>query len=280
MERAYEIAGLWTWLPAFRAVAETQHLPTAARFMHVTPSALSRSVKQLEEAVGTPLFARGGRRIQLNAAGERLLAAVRDAMRLLDDGLGACRGTPSARLAIAGPSPWIAKLVTALAPARPGLVIDVVEAADDPGPQLLRGEIDVVVSDRAGRNGRFAVDLICELHRSVWCSADHPLGGKRKVPADRLVGHAFAATDTDGWPPERPRRVELRSSRLEVVIDACKSGRYLAVLPTVLGRDAGLRDLGGRIPGGGLYVQRRQPITAGPDWVLEAIGKSLRPTQR
>jgi DNA-binding transcriptional LysR family regulator len=280
MERAYEIAGLWTWLPAFRAVAETQHLPTAAGFMHVTPSALSRSVKQLEEAVGTPLFARGGRRIRLNAAGERLLAAVRDAMRLLDDGLGASRGAPSARLAVAGPSPWIAKLIALLAAARPGIVIDVVEAALDPGPQLLRGEIDVVVCERVGVDGRFAVDLIGELRRSVWCSATHPLGKSRRVPADRLAAHAFAATDTDGWPPERPRRVELRSGRLEVVIDGCKSGHYLAVLPSMLARDAGLRDLGVRVPGGGLYVQRRQPVTAGPDWMLEAIRGSLRFKQR
>ena len=81
MERARSVAQLWDWLPAFRAVAETQHLPTAARAMGVSPSALSRAVGLLEDAVGHPLFERVGRRIVLNEQGARFLGAVRDAMR-------------------------------------------------------------------------------------------------------------------------------------------------------------------------------------------------------
>lgn len=86
MDRAARLAELWSWLPAFRTVAETQHLPTAAAVLHVSPSALSRSVGLLEAALGQPLFRRVGRRLQLDRAGELLLAATRDAMRRLDDG--------------------------------------------------------------------------------------------------------------------------------------------------------------------------------------------------
>src|SRR5262245_24932867 len=36
MDRAARLTELWSWLPAFRAVAETQHLPTAAAALHVS----------------------------------------------------------------------------------------------------------------------------------------------------------------------------------------------------------------------------------------------------
>jgi DNA-binding transcriptional LysR family regulator len=89
VHRMRNVSELWNWLPAFRAVAETEHLPTASKQLRVSASALSRSLRLLEEAVGSALFERAGRELQLNAAGHALLAATRDAMRMVDDGLAA-----------------------------------------------------------------------------------------------------------------------------------------------------------------------------------------------
>src|SRR5688500_10075226 len=89
MEHLRRLYRVWNWLPAFRAVAETEHLPTASDMLHVTPSALSRSIKQLEEELGQPLFRRVGRRLELSPAGEELLHALRDSMSRLDRGLSA-----------------------------------------------------------------------------------------------------------------------------------------------------------------------------------------------
>ncbi len=58
MERLRRVASFWNWLPAFRAVAETEHLPTAAEALFVSPSALSRAIRLLEKDVGQPLFRR------------------------------------------------------------------------------------------------------------------------------------------------------------------------------------------------------------------------------
>ena len=80
-----EILAYWNWLPSFRSVAETQHLPTAAERTHLTAAALSRTVRLLEDELGRPLFARRGRGLQLNADGEILLRAVRRAMRIVHD---------------------------------------------------------------------------------------------------------------------------------------------------------------------------------------------------
>ena len=85
MDRLRNIANLWNWLPAFRAVAETGNVRRAAERLHVSPSALSRTVRLLEDEIGKPLFDRVGRTLRLNDAGEQLLAAVRDSMRRIDD---------------------------------------------------------------------------------------------------------------------------------------------------------------------------------------------------
>ena len=93
MERFRRVSSLWSWLPAFRAVAETQHLPTASAQLYVSASALSRTIRLLEEDVGRRLFLRNGRRIELNESGQRLLTAVRNAMRMIHEGLLAIDGT-------------------------------------------------------------------------------------------------------------------------------------------------------------------------------------------
>ncbi len=81
-------AALWGWLPAFRATAETGSLSAAARMLEVSPSAVSRSLKLLEEEIGEALFDRvEGSALRLNPAGVKLFTQVRTAMRLVDDGL-------------------------------------------------------------------------------------------------------------------------------------------------------------------------------------------------
>jgi len=84
---SHNICWVWRWLPAFQAVASTQHLPTAAERMLVTVSALSRTIKHLEEQLGEPVFERVGRRLSLNERGRTLLEATEVAMRAVESGL-------------------------------------------------------------------------------------------------------------------------------------------------------------------------------------------------
>src|SRR5688572_16914551 len=63
------LSPLWNWLPAFRAVAETENVHEASRYLHVTPSAVSRAVKLLESEVGVALFNRSGRNVRLTREG-------------------------------------------------------------------------------------------------------------------------------------------------------------------------------------------------------------------
>ena len=71
-------------LKMFCAVAETGGLVTAGRKLHLTPSALSHSLKALETDLGCRLFERVGKRMVLNQAGEQLLAQVRGPLAALE----------------------------------------------------------------------------------------------------------------------------------------------------------------------------------------------------
>lgn len=64
-------------LRIFVEVAERQHLTQAASFLCLTPSAVSASIKTLEERYGTVLFNRVGRRIELSETGRIFLADAR-----------------------------------------------------------------------------------------------------------------------------------------------------------------------------------------------------------
>jgi LysR family glycine cleavage system transcriptional activator/LysR family transcriptional regulator of beta-lactamase len=79
-----EIDRIWAYLPAFLAVAQSQHLRRAAGELHVSPSALSRSISILEHRVGYPLFDRRAGRMRLNAMGERLHFTVRQVFQLVE----------------------------------------------------------------------------------------------------------------------------------------------------------------------------------------------------
>ena len=81
------LQAIWAWLPAFRIVAETEHLPTASRRLGISASALSRTIRMIEQELGEELFSRSGRNIALNDAGAKLLGAVRDAMRRVHQGI-------------------------------------------------------------------------------------------------------------------------------------------------------------------------------------------------
>ena len=62
-----------TALRAFHVAGRLGSFQAAARALLVTPSAVSHQIRSLEEWLGTPLFARGARRIELTKAGRALL---------------------------------------------------------------------------------------------------------------------------------------------------------------------------------------------------------------
>ncbi len=67
-------------LKAFDASARHLNFTRASQELHVTPAAVSHQIKELEEAVGMPLFQRTSRHMQLTRQGEILRPAIAEAL--------------------------------------------------------------------------------------------------------------------------------------------------------------------------------------------------------
>lgn len=78
-------------LKVFSAVAESGSLVVAAGKVHLTPSAISHSLKSLETDLGCRLFERVGKRMVLNQAGEQLLSQIQGPLSALDSAAEAIR---------------------------------------------------------------------------------------------------------------------------------------------------------------------------------------------
>jgi LysR family transcriptional regulator, glycine cleavage system transcriptional activator len=73
----------------------------AAEELHVTPTAVSHQIKQLEEALDVRLFQRGTRQVRLTAAGDQLFPALRDGLDSFEravDNVRRLQGTQTATL--------------------------------------------------------------------------------------------------------------------------------------------------------------------------------------
>ena len=72
-------------LRAFEAAGRHLSFTAAASELNVTPGAVSRQVKQLEQYLGIPLFVRGYREVSLTAAGRTFLGVLSDTFGQIGD---------------------------------------------------------------------------------------------------------------------------------------------------------------------------------------------------
>ena len=77
----------------FVAVAEELHFGRAAERLQMSQSPLSRAIRELERDLGVVLFVRTTRRVELTAAGSRLLERSRRALAEIDGAIADARGS-------------------------------------------------------------------------------------------------------------------------------------------------------------------------------------------
>lgn len=287
MYRIRQLQQVWNWLPAFRIVAETEHLPTAAREAGVTPSALSHTVKDLESQLGIQLFDRRGRGIVLNRNGEQLLACLRDAMRRLDDEITSLRGqTFHGPLRIAGPAPFAAAYVLPvlmrIRRAHPGLRPSLVSVAPgEVNALLLDGRLDLAILDEPTPDPRLAFEKLSALSYGVYAGPGHPLAKARRITPGRLAEHPFVAPadGADHWPIEWPRVIALRVDALFLGMQVCARGELLALLPDDVVTTSSLAGTLRRLPldvpvEAPLYLVRRPSLSS--DSLIEMVARELK----
>jgi LysR family hydrogen peroxide-inducible transcriptional activator len=137
----------------FDALARHGHFGRAAEASAISQPALSMQIRELEDALGAPLFDRGARRVGLTHLGEEFATRVRDILRSVDELADLARAAQDGlvgRLRI-GVIPTIApyllpSLISALTARHAGLDIHVRETLT---PRLIRelaeGRLDTAI---------------------------------------------------------------------------------------------------------------------------------------
>ena len=119
-------------LATFLVVAEQQSFTRAAKRQGVSPSAVSHSMRSLEEQLGVRLLARTTRSVALTRAGERLLVRLKPALTEVEETLGQISGEtlrPTGRVRLLLPrfavSSVLAPKLALLHKRYPDIVLDV-----------------------------------------------------------------------------------------------------------------------------------------------------------
>jgi len=234
---------VWNWLPAFYVVAQTQHLPTASKRLHLSVSALSRTIRLLEAAVGRPLFHRTGRNLQLNAHGEGLLLAVERSIGVLApefDRLTANGFASALHIGIADPlsqgvvMPVVRSMQLEHSDFVPFLhgCVDGAEASK----LLLTGDLDLVLSSERLSEKALAAESLGQFSNGVYCGLGHPLFQVPSAGQAAILRHPFVVCFPRGsaWPAVLQRKIGVYVNHEETALDLCLGGEFLAVLPDVI----------------------------------------------
>jgi DNA-binding transcriptional LysR family regulator len=122
----------WGSLAAFAVVAEERSFTRAAARLGVSPSALSHTIRRLEEKLRVQLLARSTRSVSTTQAGERLLARLNPAIAEISSAveqLGELSGKPAGHIRISAPGEAARRVIAPALPkfveAHPDIVVEV-----------------------------------------------------------------------------------------------------------------------------------------------------------
>ncbi|MCC6589077.1 MAG: LysR family transcriptional regulator [Bryobacterales bacterium] len=171
------------------AVAEELHFTRAAERLHLTQSALTRQIMQLEDVLGVRLFHRDTRNVRLTAAGEVFVEEAKRVLAFADRAVRLARGTQAGefgevRIAY---SPFIDvrvvnELKAALAVVRPSLQLSFhgVPTAEQIGG-LLDGTYQAGLVFLPIRDEAIEVEVLFGEQLHVALAAGHRLARKRQI---------------------------------------------------------------------------------------------------
>jgi len=167
-------------LEILKAVAETGSMAKAGRRLFMTGPGITQQVQQLEKTLGMPVFDRLGRRLQLTAAGERVLAAANevhsrlgilakemDALRKRDDG--------TLHLGILATATHILPpLLAEFRRRSPGIAVHMaVSSREDLSRRVLDGDVDLALMGRGAETGTEEAAASGRLVREPFASNPH-----------------------------------------------------------------------------------------------------------
>ena len=163
------------------AVADVGSLTRAGDRLHLTQSALSHQLRDIEGRLGAALFLRIGKRLVLTPAGERLLASARDVLERLDQAERDIRQMGKDRAGVLRLTTecytcyhWLPPLLLRYRRRFPRVEIRIdVAATGRPVESLIAGTIDLAIVSSPVTDRRLATRAVFEDELMVMASKHH-----------------------------------------------------------------------------------------------------------
>ncbi|WP_295553511.1 LysR family transcriptional regulator [uncultured Stenotrophomonas sp.] len=183
-------------LRVFVEVAQRQHLTQAAAALHLTPSAVSASIKALEDRYGTALFHRIGRRIETSEAGRifldearRTLASARMAEATLAELGELRRGSLSIHASQTIASYWLPALLVRFRQAYPAIDLRLeVDNTESVARAVLQGVADLGFVEGAIDEPALTKEVVGDDRMVVVVAPAHPWARGQRLEAADLLG--------------------------------------------------------------------------------------------
>jgi LysR family transcriptional regulator for metE and metH len=229
-------------------IAATGSVTRAAERLHLTQSALSHQLREIESRLGLQLFLRLGKRMVLTPPGERVLDAARrvldeigrteEDLRLMSqNGKGVLRLCTQCNTGYH----WLPPLLQSFHRKYPGVDVQImVNATDQPLEALLEGRIDLAIVTSEVDDKRLATSALFDDELVAVVAPSHPFAKRAFIePDDFAEEHliVYKAERADSFIFARvlgPARVEpARVSQVpltEAILELVKAGLGISVM--------------------------------------------------
>jgi LysR family transcriptional regulator, regulator for metE and metH len=235
-------------LRLIETVAREGGITKAAHRLHLTQSALSHQLRDIEEKLGTSLFIRLNKKMLLTQAGERLLNAaplVLDELRRAEEDIRQIALHREGMLRISTECytcyHWLPAVLRPFQEVFPRVEVRIVaEATRRPIEALLDGRLDLAITSCVTRNRKLTFKPLFRDELVVITSPQHPLALRpyvtaKDLAAEHLLVYALPNEELTvfqkvlvpaGVKPKQVSRVELT----EAIIEMVKAGLGISVM--------------------------------------------------
>lgn len=186
-------------LRAFVALSSERNFTRAAELCHLSQPAFSALIAALESGVGTRLFDRNTRNVQLTTEGslfaesaQQLLTDMERVLENLNDHVERRTG----RVAIAAlPSlaaGWLPGIFAEFRQLYPGIELSLSDLLSDPCIELVKtGKVDFALAAGGTNSPELKTRILCADEFHLVCRKDHALAQLKVLKPKDLLGHPF-----------------------------------------------------------------------------------------
>jgi DNA-binding transcriptional LysR family regulator len=234
----------------FVTAAQELNISRAAARLRVSQPPLSRQIRDLEEEIGTALFDRSSKRLQLTAAGELFLQEARRILSQVERARRITKATGSGQaglITIGFPGSlggvFLPEIVRAFRHRHPTVDVDLVDMVPIRQLEALRnGQIDLafVAQVEVESANEFVFEIVMHVRLHVALALDHRLSGSAPIALHELRDEAFISVKqpathelflrlcrSAGFEPYVAKQADLSQS----ILDLVAAGVGVAILP-------------------------------------------------